>query len=242
MEVNFKDRLYKRFDRYARVDTQSDDKCATFPSTKKQLVLLKMLAAEPKAIGARNVKMDKHGYVTGDVPATVRGKVPVIGFLAHVDTSPTCSGADVRPHVHRNWRGGNIVISKKLGVILNTRNCPQLAACKGEDIVTASGDTLLGADDKAGLAIIMTAVEHLVGHPELKHGKLKLCFTPDEEVGQGVAHFNVKAFGADYAYTFDGDITGTVEDETFNADGVKIMEKSTEVCINLAQQWARCTA
>ena len=227
--MNFKDRLYTRLVRYAKVDTQSDYKSTTFPSTKKQIVLLKMLAAELKAIGARNVKMDKHGYVTGDVPATVRGKVPVIGFLAHVDTSPDCSGSGVKPQVHRKWRGGDIVINKKLGVILTAKNCPRLAACKGEDIVTASGNTLLGADNKAGLAIIMTAIEHLVGHPEIKHGRLKICFTPDEEVGQGVEHFNVKAFGADYAYTFDGDVAGSVEEETFNADGVKITVKGKSV-------------
>jgi len=220
--MDFKVSLYKRLEKYAKIDTQSDDKSATFPSTKKQLVLAKMLAAELKSMGAKGVKLDKYGYVTAGIPATVRGRFPVIGFLAHVDTSPDASGRGVRPQVHKAWKGGDLVISRKLGVILNTRNCPRLALCKGEDIVTASGDTLLGADDKAGLAIIMTAAEYLLKHREIPHGELKIGFTPDEEVGQGVKYFNVKAFGADFAYTFDGDLAGSVEEENFNADGVKI--------------------
>ncbi|HBA60738.1 MAG TPA: peptidase T [Elusimicrobia bacterium] len=227
--MDFKNSLYKRLERYAKVDTQSDDSSTTFPSTKKQLILLKMLAAELKAIGAKNVKMDKHGYVTALIPATVKGKKPAIGFLAHVDTAPDASGKGVKPQVHRGWKGGDIVISRKLGVILNTKNCPELAGCKGEDIVTASGDTLLGADNKAGLAIIMTGAEYLLKHPELPHGPLKIGFTPDEEVGQGVKYFDVKAFGADFAYTFDGDVAGAVEVETFNADGVKIAIKGKSV-------------
>jgi len=220
--MDLKTPLYKRLDRYARVDTQSDDKSATFPSTAKQLTLSRMLAAELKAIGAKRVRLDKHGYVTAEIPATVKGKKPVIGLLAHVDTAPDAPGKGVKPQVHKNWKGGNIVISRKLGIVLNTRNCPVLAKCKGDDIVTASGDTLLGADDKAGLAIIMTAAEHLLKHPEIPHGTLKIGFTPDEEVGQGVKYFDVKGFGADYAYTFDGDIAGSIEEETFNADSVEI--------------------
>lgn len=227
--MDFKNALYKRLERYARVDTQSDDNSSTFPSTKNQLVLLKMLAAELKAIGAGNVRMDKYGYVTALIPATVKGKKPAIGFLAHVDTAPDAPGKGVRPQLHRNWKGGDIFISKKLGVILNTGNCPELAACRGEDIVTASGDTLLGADNKAGLAIIMTAAQYLLEHKEIPHGPLKIGFTPDEEVGQGIKHFNVKAFGADFAYTFDGDVAGAVEVETFNADGVKISIKGKSV-------------
>ncbi len=221
--MDFKGRLYERLERYAKVDTQSDDRSQTFPSTKKQLKLLKMLAAELKAVGAKKVKLDKYGYVTAEIPATVKGKKPVVGLLAHVDTAPDASGAGVKPQLHRAWKGGDIVISRRHGVILNTKNCPELAACRGEDIVTASGDTLLGADDKAGLAIIMTAAEHLIKHPEIPHGVLKIGFTPDEEVGQGVKYFNVKAFGAACAYTFDGDVEGAVEEETFNADAVKVV-------------------
>ncbi len=220
--MDFKAALYKRFEKYARIDTTSDEKSGTFPSTKKQLVLSRLLAAELKAIGAKSVKLDKYGYVTAGIPATIKEKKPVIGFLAHVDTSPAVSGKDVRPQVHKGWKGGDIVISRKHGVILNTKNCPELAGCRGEDIVTASGDTLLGADNKAGIAVIMTAAEYLLQHKEIPHGILKIGFTPDEEVGQGVKFFDVKAFGADYAYTFDGDVAGAVEDETFNADGVKI--------------------
>ncbi|MCX5790930.1 MAG: peptidase T [Elusimicrobia bacterium] len=221
--MDLKNAIYQRFIRYVKVDTQSDDKSRTFPSTRKQLVLLRLLAAELKAIGAKKVKLDKYGYVTAEIPATVKGSKPVIGLLAHVDTATSASGKDVKPLLHKAWKGGDIAISRKLGVILNTKNCPELAGCKGEDIITASGDTLLGADDKAGLAIIMAAAEYLLKHKEIPHGALKIGFTPDEEVGQGVKYFNVKAFGADYAYTFDGDLAGAVEDETFNADGVRLV-------------------
>ncbi|MCM2267532.1 MAG: peptidase T [Elusimicrobiales bacterium] len=220
--MDLKAPLYKRFEKYAKLDTQSDGDSKTFPSTAKQLVLARLLAAELKAIGAKKVKLDKFGYVTAEIPATVKGRVPAIGFLAHMDTSPDASGKNVRPQVHRKWKGGDIVISRRHGVILNTRNCPELAACRGEDIVTASGDTLLGADNKAGLAIIMTAAEYLLKHKEIPHGPLKIGFTPDEEVGQGVKHFDVKSFGASAAYTFDGDVAGAVEQENFNADGLKI--------------------
>jgi len=227
--MDLKGTLYKRLEKYVKVDTRSDEASKTFPSSKGQLVLGKMLAKELKAIGVKKVSADKYGYVTGEIPATAKGKIPVIGFLAHMDTSPDASGADVKPQLHKNYRGGNILISKKLGVILAPKNCPELLKCKGEDIVTASGDTLLGADNKAGLAIIMTAAEHLIKHPEIPHGKIKIGFTPDEEVGQGVKYFNVKKFGADAAYTFDGDVAGAIEEETFNADGVKITVKGKSV-------------
>jgi tripeptide aminopeptidase len=227
--MDLKAALYKRFDRYARVDTQSDDKSKTFPSTAKQLVLARMLAAELKAIGAKKVKLDRHGYVTAEIPSTVKGRKPVIGFLSHMDTSPDAPGKGVKPQLHKGWKGGDIAISRKGGVILNVKNCPVLALCKGDDIITASGDTLLGADDKAGLAIIMTAAEYLLKHREIPHGTLKIGFTPDEEVGQGVKYFDVKRFGADYAYTFDGDVAGSIEEETFNADGVEIKVQGKSV-------------
>lgn len=220
--MDLKNAIYKRFEKYVKLDTASDDKSKTFPSTGKQLVLARLLAAELRAIGAKKVKLDKYGYVTAEIPATVKGKKPVIGLLAHMDTSPAASGKGVKPQVHKAWKGGDIVISRRHGVVLNLKNCPELASCKGEDIVTASGDTLLGADDKAGIAVIMTAAEYLLKHREIPHGPLKIGFTPDEEVGQGVKYFAVKAFGADYAYTFDGAVAGEVEDETFNADGVTI--------------------
>jgi len=229
MNMNFKEILYKRLEKYARVDTKSDPDSKTYPSSKGQLDLAKILAQELKSVGVKNVCMDKHGYVTGAIPATTKVKRPVIGFLAHMDTSPDASGKNVKPQIHRNYRGGKIVISKKMGVTLTPGNCPELLKCKGEDIVTASGDTLLGADNKAGLAIIMTAAEYLIKHPEIQHGKIKIGFTPDEEVGQGVKYFNVKKFGADAAYTFDGDVAGAIEEETFNADGVKIVIKGKSV-------------
>jgi len=227
--MDFKEILYKRLETYAKVDTKSDPDSKSFPSSKNQLVLGKMLAKELKSIGVKNVAMDKYGYVTGELQATAKGKLPVIGFLAHMDTSPDAGGKNVKPQRHNSYKGGNIVISKKLGVVLTPKDCPELLKCKGEDIVTASGDTLLGADNKAGLAIIMTAAEYLVKHPEIKHGKIKIGFTPDEEVGQGVKYFNVKKFGASAAYTFDGDVAGTIEEETFNADGVKIAVKGKSV-------------
>jgi len=227
--MDFKDILYRRLAKYAQVDTRSDPDSKTYPSSKNQLVLGRMLAGELKSVGVKKAGMDKYGYVTGEIPATAGGKRPVIGFLAHMDTSPDASGKNVKPQTHRNYRGGDIVINKKLGIILTPKDCPQLLKCKGEDIVTASGDTLLGADNKAGLAIIMTAAEYLVKHPEIEHGKIKIGFTPDEEVGQGVKYFNVGKFGADAAYTFDGDVAGAIEEETFNADGVKIVIKGKSV-------------
>jgi len=229
MNMNFKEMLYKRLEKYARVDTKSDPDSKTYPSSKGQLNLAKILAQELKSVGVKNVGMDKYGYVTGEIPATIKGNRSAIGFLAHMDTSPDASGKNVRLQIHRNYRGGKIVISKKMGVTLTPANCPKLLSCKGEDIVTASGDTLLGADNKAGLAIILTAAEYLIKHPEIKHGKIKIGFTPDEEVGQGVKYFNVKKFGADVAYTFDGDVAGAIEEETFNADGVKIKIKGKSV-------------
>lgn len=220
--MDFKKKLCARLMKYAKLDTRSDESSKTFPSSKGQLALGRLLAAELKSIGVKKAAMDKYGYVTGTLPATAKGKLPVIGFLAHMDTSPEASGRNVKPRLHKNYRGGAIEINRKLGVRLTTRDCPELLRCRGEDIVTASGDTLLGADNKAGIAVIMTAAEYLVKHPELRRGELRIAFTPDEEVGRGVKHFDVKKFGADAAYTFDGDVAGTIEEETFNADAVKI--------------------
>jgi len=176
--MDFKDHLYNRFVRYAKVDTQSDERSQTFPSSKKQLVLAEMLAAELKTVGAKKVRLDKYGYVTAELSATAARK-PAIGLLAHMDTSPAAAGSGVRPQLHKAWKGGDIVINRKHGVILNTKNCPALAGCKGEDIITASGDTLLGADDKAGCAIIMTALQILISSPTLLHGDI----TPERARG-----------------------------------------------------------
>lgn len=227
--MNHKDALYGRLAKYAAVDTKSDPDSKTYPSSRNQLILARILAKELKTIGVKKVVLDKYGYVTGELPATAKGKIPVIGFLAHLDTSPDASGKGVRPQLHKNYGGGEIVINKKQGIVLTTKTCPELLHCKGEDIVTASGDTLLGADNKAGLAIIVTAAEYLLRHPEIRHGKIKIGFTPDEEVGQGVKYFSVGKFGAEAAYTFDGDVAGTIEEETFNADGIKIYVKGKSV-------------
>lgn len=217
-----KDKLWKRLDFYCRIDTQSNPNSKTYPSTKNQWVLAKKLKRELENIGMKNVELDKYCYLTATLPSNVKEKVPVIGFLAHMDTSPAASGKNVIPKIHKKYDGGDIFIDKKGNIVLNTKNCPQLKQHIGDDIVTASGGTLLGADDKAGIAIIMTAMEELIKNPEIKHGEIKIAFTPDEEVGQGVKYFDVKKFGADYAYTFDGDLKGTIEMETFNADSVKI--------------------
>jgi len=222
MTENFKDKLFSRLDRYARIETSSDENSTTFPSTKGQLELSALLEQEMRKIGLANVRMDKNGYVMGELPATSTKKVPAIGFLGHVDTSPDSSGKNVVPQIHRSYQGGDIVISHDAKLVLSPVNCPELKDFVGQDIVTASGGTLLGADNKAGVAIIMTAFEWLAQHPAFMHGPLKVAFTPDEEVGRGVDYFDVKAFGADFAYTVDGDITGTVENENFNADSVTV--------------------
>jgi len=217
-----KEILFKRLDKYCRIDTKSDPESKTYPSSKNQWQLAKLLKDELIKIGAKRVNLDKYCYLTAEIPSNIKGKKPIIAFLAHMDTSPAADGKNVIPQLHKNYKGGDIIIDKKMGIILNNKNCPPLNDHIGDDIVTASGKTLLGADDKAGIAIIMTGLEYLIKNTEIKHGTIKVAFTPDEEVGQGVKYFNVKKFGADYAYTFDGDLKGTVEMETFNADALKI--------------------
>jgi len=183
-----------------------------------------------KAVGLKNVHLDKNGYVTGDLPGnTAKKSAPAIGFIAHFDTSPDASGKGVKPQLHKNYCGGPIVVNKKLGVTIDPKDAPGLADCIGEDIVTASGDTLLGADNKAGIAIILTAISYLKDNKDLKHGPIKVGFTPDEEIGRGADKFDLKRFGAKYAYTVDGDVAGTVEDENFNADGLSITIKGKSV-------------
>lgn len=222
MEFNFKETLYARFERYVRVESSSRRDSKSFPSGKGQLKLGEMLLREMRQMGLKNARMDKYGYVTGELPSNTPKKLPVIAFLAHLDTSPDASGENVIPKIHKNYDGKDIVIDKASNVILSPGDSPDLLRCLGDDIVTAGGKTLLGADNKAGIAIILTALEWLIANPGISHGRVKAAFTPDEEIGKGVDHFNVKAFGADYAYTVDGDVTGTVEDENFNADGLSI--------------------
>lgn len=213
--------LKERFLQYVGFDTQSDESSTTFPSTDKQLVLLRHLAEEMKALGLTEVEMDQHGYVMGTIPATPGCEgAPVIGFISHVDTAPDMSGKDVKPQIIENYDGGDIRLNDQL--MMYVADFPELAFFNGHTLITTDGTTLLGADDKAGVAEIMTAAEHLMQHPEVKHGKIRIGFTPDEEIGRGVDHFDVARFGAKYAYTMDGSIEGELEYENFNAASAKL--------------------
>ena len=212
-----------RFLRYVRYDTQSNEQSTTYPSTDKQLVLLRDLVAELKEIGLGDAAMDEYGYVTATIPATTtRAGAPTIGFSAHVDTSPEMPGVDVKPIVHRGYDGRDLVLPDDPAVVLRAADIPMLAEQTGHDIVTASGTTLLGADNKAGVAEIVTAAAYLVAHPEIKHGTVRIAFTPDEEVGRGTKHFDVAAFGAKCAYTMDGGRRGEIEIESFSADAITV--------------------
>jgi tripeptide aminopeptidase len=214
--------ILERFLRYVQYDTQSDETSTTYPSTSKQLVLLRELAQELRSLGLADAAIDEHGYVTATVPPTSSRNIPAIGFIAHVDTSPEMSGAGVKPIVHRRWDGGDIVLPDDPAAVLRASDSPPLAERIGDDIVTASGTTLLGADNKAGVAEIVTAAEYLVAHPDIPHGPIKIAFTPDEEVGRGTQYFDVAAFGARYAYTMDGSTRGELEFESFSADAMTL--------------------
>jgi tripeptide aminopeptidase len=212
-----------RFLRYVAYDTQSREGADTYPSTPGQLVLLGDLVSELRALGIADAAMDAHGYLMATIPATsARSDVPVIGFIAHVDTSPEMSGAGVKPIVHRAYDGRDLALPDDPSAVLRVADSPYLGECLGHDIVTASGTTLLGADNKAGVAEIVTAAEHLMAHPEIPHGPIRIAFTPDEEVGQGTRYFDVERFGARYAYTMDGGPRGELEFESFSADAIAI--------------------
>lgn len=213
--------LKERFLKYVSYDTQSSEESTTFPSTEKQKALLEALRDEMLSLGMSEVTMDQYGYVMGTVPAS-KGceNAPVIGFIAHVDTSPDMSGAGVKPRVIEEYDGGDIFLNGQL--TMRVADFPELEFFKGHTLIHTDGTTLLGADDKAGVAEIMTAAEYLMSHPEVKHGKIRIGFTPDEEVGRGVDFFDVKAFGADFAYTVDGGMEGELEYENFNAASAKI--------------------
>ena len=215
--------VLNRFLRYVTYDTQSREDAATYPSTPGQLVLLRDLVAELRAMGVADAEMDEHGYVMATIPATTtKPGVPVIGFIAHVDTSPEMSGAGVKPIVHRAYDGRDLVLPDDPSAILRVADMPYLGECLGHDLVTASGATLLGADNKSGVAEIMTAAERLMAHPEIPHGDLRIAFTPDEEVGEGTRFFDVVRFGARYAYTVDGGPRGELEFESFSADAITV--------------------
>jgi tripeptide aminopeptidase len=211
----------ERFLRYVKIDTQSDEESKTFPSTEKQKDLSKLLVKELKALGLEDAHMDEWGYVMASIPSNSTKKVTSIGFISHMDTSPAVTGKNVNPIVHKNYQGGNIILPKD-GQIIKADENPILKNMIGCDIITSDGSTLLGADNKAGVAEIMDAVNYIVTHPEVKHGSIKVCFTPDEEVGHGADKFDVEKFGATYAYTVDGQNRGEVESESFSADGLAI--------------------
>ena len=215
------EKILDRFLRYVSVDTQSDENSESQPSSAKQLDLLRMLRDELTAMGVE-ATLDEYGYVMATLPSNIDRKVPVVGFIAHVDTSPDASGANVRPQIIENYDGGDIALKGVPGLFLKPSEFPELLGHKGETIITTDGTTLLGADDKAGVAEIMNAVQYMVEHPEFKHGEIRIGFTPDEEIGRGVVKFNVKKFGAEYAYTMDGGEVGELEFENFNAASAKI--------------------
>ena len=212
----------ERFMRYVQVDAQSNPDSESFPSTEKQKDLSAILAQELQAMGIEEVETDNYGYVYANIPATTTEKLPVICFCSHVDTAPDCSGTGVKPLLHSNYLGQNIVLPDDATQVITMDAYPYLQTQIGKDIITASGLTLLGADDKSGVAIIMEMAQYLLLHPELPHGTIKILFTPDEEVGRGTDKVDIQKIGADFAYTLDGGALGTYEDETFSADGVVI--------------------
>lgn len=212
-----------RFIRYIQTDTQSDPKSGLHPSSPSQLAFAQKLAEELKNIGLKDVTVDERAYVMATLPATIDRKVPVVGFVSHVDTSPDFSAKSVNPQFVENYNGQDIVLNSDLGIVMKTADFPELLMYKGQTLITTDGTTLLGADDKAGVAEIVTAMEYLIAHPEIEHGEIKVGFTPDEEIGEGADFFDVQKFGADFAYTMDGDEIGVIEYENFNAASAKIV-------------------
>ena len=218
-----------RFLKYVKYDTQSNEESETFPSDPKQIELSKALVEELNSIGLKDIEVDEYGYVMATLPSNSKKQIPVIGFIAHVDTSPAVTGTNVNPVIHKNYKGGDIILPKDPSKIIDAAGNPELKDMIGSDIITTDGTTLLGADDKAGIAEIMDAMNYLITHAEVKHGTIRVCFTPDEEVGRGTEKFDVEKYGAKYAYTIDGSTRGEVETETFSADGVVIKFNGTNV-------------
>lgn len=214
--------VLERFLSYVKIDTQSKDDQEMVPSTSKQRNLAEVLVKELKEMGASNVRLSDNCYVYATIPATIDKKVPSIGFISHMDTAPAMTGTDVKPRVVSNYDGGDIVLNEALGIVLSPNQFPKLKDRVGEDLVVTDGTTLLGSDDKAGVAEIMTMAEYLLTHKEIPHGEIQIGFTPDEEVGRGVDFFDVKGFGAEFAYTIDGSTLGEIEYENFNAGNVKV--------------------
>ena len=212
--------IVSRFLRYVSFDTQSDAESTQFPSTEKQIRFAEILAEELKMIGLQEVSLDENGYLFATLPANIESDVPTIGFIAHYDTSPDCSGANIKPRIVEEYDGSDIILGEN--IITSPTLFPELKNHIGEDIIVTDGTTLLGADDKAGIAEIIEAMVYLMAHPEIKHGKIRVAFTPDEEVGMGASRFNVAEFGCDWAYTMDGGEVGELEYENFNAASAKI--------------------
>lgn len=215
------EKLLDKFLRYIAVETTSNEDSESQPSSAKELDLLRMLRDELIQMGIK-AELDEYGYVMATIPANTRKKIPAIGFIAHVDTAPDASGKDIKPQIIPNWDGEDIVLNKKKNIVLSTAEFPEMLQYKGQTMITTDGTTLLGADDKAGVAEIMYAAQYIMEHPEFKHGEIKIGFTPDEEIGRGVVKFDVEKFGARYAYTMDGGEIGELEYENFNAAGAKI--------------------
>ncbi|NWN98204.1 MAG: peptidase T [Bacillus sp. (in: Bacteria)] len=224
-----KDELIKRFTTYVKIDTQSNEDSQTCPSTPGQWDLLNLLVDELKEIGMEEVTIDENGYVFATLPANTNKQVPTIGFLAHVDTATDFTGKNVKPQIVENYDGGDVILNKELGIVLSPEAFPSLKNYKGQTLITTDGTTLLGADDKAGVAEIMTAMNYLIQHPEIKHGKVRVAFTPDEEIGRGPHKFDVNRFGAKYAYTMDGGPLGELQYESFNAAAAKITIKGNNI-------------
>ena len=214
--------IVERFLKYVSFDTQSSEESDVTPSTEKQFALAKYLVEELTALGMTEVEMDEHAYVYATLPANTDKEIPTIGFIAHMDTSPDASGKDVKPRIVRNYDGKDIVLDAEAGIVTDVKTFPELLDHVGEDIIVTDGHTLLGADDKAGIAEIVTAIEWLIAHPEVKHGKVRVGFNPDEEIGMGAHKFNVEKFGCEWAYTMDGGELGEIEYENFNAAAAKI--------------------
>ncbi|WOV84495.1 peptidase T [Sporosarcina jeotgali] len=222
-----KEQLLERFIRYAKIDTESDEKSSTTPSTANQWDLLHLLKEELTTLGMEDITLDENGYLFATLPANTDKEIPVIGFLAHVDTSPDFTGKNVNPQRHDNYEGSDLVLNEN--TTLSVSRFPELQNYIGQTLITTDGTTLLGADDKAGIAEIMTAMAYFQQHPEVKHGKLRVAFTPDEEIGRGPHKFDVEAFGVDFAYTMDGGPLGELQYESFNAAGARVTFKGTNV-------------
>ncbi len=217
-----REKIINRFISYVKIDTESDPNNPAFPSTKKQWNLAKVLVKELQEIGMYDVTLDDNCYIMATLPSNIDYKVPTIGFVAHIDTSPDFTGANINPHIHENYNGEDIVLNEKENIVLSPNYFEDLLQYKGQTIITTDGTTLLGADDKAGVTEIVSAMEYLINHPEIKHGNIRICFTPDEEVGKGAHLFDVEKFGAAWAYTMDGSQVGELEYENFNAAGAVV--------------------